>query len=177
MSTALAEQTATQDVEYRNPFGWPTRATDRLLGESVYRPLGDPAESIAERLVMLAHLGFNADVWAKGPDRLKRYWPGFRERIEDATNSPNVVEMWGRLVSELNALDLRREELRHDRILLCRPKSLPVTPVQDSDVLYVLRAQHHDLVDRTQMWAVERRRAYRTGVQIVDGGNDLDLSV
>ena len=39
-----------------NPYGWPTPLTDEMLTDSLLPPLPTPEESIAERLVMLAHL-------------------------------------------------------------------------------------------------------------------------
>lgn len=158
---------------YANSYGWDLPATDRLLDESPYRPLEDPAENLAERLLMLAHLGFNQEVWGADTGRLGNYWNAYAERIASACNNPTVVTMWDDLIDQLRAVTLRREPLRYEQSLLVRPATLPMTPVADADVLTVIRTQSHDLVNRVRMWVAARADAARLRPQTLDA--DLDI--
>lgn len=142
-----------------NPFGWHLPETDALLATSPYAPLPDPAENIAERLVMLGHLAFNVDVWGANPQRLARYWEGYGERIEGATNVPTVSTWWDRLMRDLSGVPLRSIPLIHEKNLLCRPTALPTTVVTDPAVLTVLRTHTLELRDRARVWARIRREA------------------
>ena len=135
-----------------NPFGWPLPLTDKMLDdESPYASFQDPAQNIAERLIMLGHLGFNAS------SRADRYWPGFRERAEAATNNPDVAAWWGAFMDEIVGQPLRSPMLMHEKNLLCHPTTLPGTQVEDQDVLLVLRQYSLDLTDRCRVWAKMRR--------------------
>lgn len=153
-----------------NPHGWHLPMTDQMLEvESPYRPLADPAESVAERLVMLAHLSFKSSVWST---RLDRYWAAFGEHVEGSTNQPTVAEWWEALMRDLPGDMLRSPLLLHEKNLLCRPAVLPVTPVLDADVLMVLRTHPLEMRDRTRLWAKFRREA-RVAVA-ADEADDLD---
>lgn len=138
-----------------NAWGWPLPSTDALLADSPYEPLDGAGENIAERLVMLAHLGYNPKVWS---GRLDRYWDGFAERIEGACNTPTVAGFWAQLTDDLAAESLHLGPLLHEKNLLCHPAQL-TPPVEDADVLAALRAFPRDLVDRARMWSKVRRDA------------------
>lgn len=138
-----------------NQFGWPLPLTDKMLeDESPYAAFQDPAQNIAERLIMLGHLGFNASIWSSRADR---YWPGFRERAEAATNNPDVASWWQGFMDEIIGQPLRSPMLLHEKNLLCHPATLPGTQVEDQDVLLILRQYSLDLTDRCRIWAKTRR--------------------
>lgn len=148
-----------------NPHGWTLPLTDSMLTEeSPYAPLDDPAESIAERLVMLAHLSFNSDVWGSHTGRAKRYWPAFGEHVEASTNNPDVAAWWCTLMSELPGVPLNSPMLLHEKNLLIHPTRLPVTQVEDAEVLMVLRNYALDLRDRARVW-VKVRQEIRSAAQ------------
>ena len=149
-----------------NEFGWFLPLTDHMLNaEMPYPPLSDPAQNIAERLVMLAHLSFNSRIWSPRRDR---YWPGFRERAEAATNNPDVATWWGTFIESIEGKPLRKVSLLHEKNLLCHPLTLPGTQVEDQDVLAVFRRYSMDLVDRARVW-VSVRRSLSKDVRIEDG--------
>lgn len=138
-----------------NQFGWPLPLTDHMLeNESPYASFTDPAQNIAERLIMLGHLSFNSTIWSR---RIDRYWPGFRDRVEDATNCPDVAAWWDRFMSQIVGVPLRSSLLLHEKNLLCHPTTLPGTQVDDQDVLHVLRTYPLDLTDRCRIWVKMRR--------------------
>lgn len=141
----------------QNPFGWPTPVTDTMLTESLLPPLSTPEESVAERLAMLAHLSFDAEVWGAGTGRLPQYWTGFGNRMASATNEITVATWWEVLMHDLPGVAIRDLDVLHEKNLLIRPTSLPTTPVDDDDVLTVLRTHTLELRDRTRRWAKERR--------------------
>lgn len=141
-----------------NAWGWPLPATDSLFIDSPYEPLDNPGENIAERLVMIAHLSFNTDVWS---NRIDRYWDGLVERIEGACNTNTVAEFWQRLTDEMALVPLHAGDLLHEKNLLCRPATLS-TPVSDFAVLNPLRSYPRDIVDRTRMWNQYRKAAKAT---------------
>lgn len=141
-------------MAYRNPFGWPTPLTDDLLTISIIEPLATAPESIAERLVFLAHLSFDPSVWS---GRVSTYWTGLGNRILAATSEITVATWWEVLMIELPGLPLRDVDLLHEKNLLIRPATLPGTPVPDEDVLDVLRTHTLELRDRTRRWAKDRR--------------------
>lgn len=148
-----------------NQFGWPLPLTDKLLeDESPYASFQDPAQNIAERLVMLGHLSFNAAVWSS---RLDRYWIGFRERAEAATNNPDVASWWGSFSDQIVAAPLKSTMLLHEKNLLCHPTTLPGTQVDDQDVLLVLRQYSLDLTDRCRIW-VKTRKNLRAQDRVLD---------
>ena len=141
-----------------NPFGWPLPMTDKMLeDESPYASFEDPAQNIAERLIMLGHLSFNASVWSSSKGRIERYWPGFRERVEAATNNPDVASWWGTFIDQIAGEPLKSPMLLHEKNLLCHPTTLPGTQVDDQDVLLVLRQYSLDLTDRCRIWVKTRR--------------------
>lgn len=153
-----------------NPYGWHLPVTDAMVqDESPYRPLDDPAENAAERLVMLAHLSFDSSVWST---RLDRYWAAFGEHVEASTNQPSVSAWWGALMRDLPGTMLRSPLLLHEKNLLCRPAVLPGTAVADEAVLMVLRVNTLELRDRTRLWAKVRRET-----RVVDTAAADDLAV
>ena len=125
-----------------------------LEDESPYASFQDPAQNIAERLVMLGHLAYNASIWSS---RLGRYWPGFSERVEASTNNPDVASWWGAFMDQIVGLPLKSTMLLHEKNLLCHPTTLPGTQVEDQDVLLILRQYPLDLTDRCRIWAKMRR--------------------
>lgn len=140
-----------------NPFGWPTPLTDEMLQDSLLPPLPTPEESIAERLVMLAHLSFDSSVWGSNSGRIGQYWTAFGNRIESSTNEIAVATWWEVLMKDLPGVPLRDLDILHEKNLLIRPAMLPSTPVEDDEVLTVLRTHTLELRDRTRRWAKERR--------------------
>lgn len=141
-----------------NIFGWHLPLTDLMLDEeSPYAPLDDPAENIAERLVMLAHLSFDASVWGGHTGRTGRYWTALGEHIEASTNNASLAGWWSSLMRDLPGVPLRLTTLLHEKNLLCRPTRLPTTQVGDDQVLMVLRVHTLDLRDRVRVWAKVRR--------------------
>lgn len=139
-----------------NAFGWPLPVTDDLLAISPYMPLADPAENVAERLVILAHLSFDTKVWST---RLDRYWAAFGEHVEASTNQPTVRGWWSALMRDMPGVMLRSPLYLHEKNLLIRPALLPGTSVADADVLRVLREDFLELRDRTRLWAKVRRES------------------
>ena len=141
-----------------NNFGWNLPLTDLMLNEeSPYAPLDDPAENIAERLVMLAHLSFDPSVWGGHTGRNGRYWSAFGEHLEAATNNATLAAWWSALMRDLPGTPIRLTRLLHEKNLLCRPTRLPATTVPDEAVLMVLRVHTLDLRDRARVWAKVRR--------------------
>lgn len=151
-----------------NPYGWNLPLTDDMLDTSPYAPLDSPEQNIAERLVMLAHLSYDSKVWGS---RLPRYWGAFAEHVESSTNNPDVASWWGALERSMPLADIRNTMLVHEKNLLCHPTKLPGTPVQDGDVLMVLRTYTSDLKDRTRVWAKVRRDARKALEEL--GEDDL----
>jgi len=142
-----------------NAWGWELPFTDRLLDVSPYAPLENPAENIAERLVMLAHISYDASVWGS---RIDRYWEALLERIEGAVNAPDVKTFWQYLNDEMPLQPLRIGQPLHEKNQLVRPTSLSL-PVEDRLVLLALRQYPRDLVDRSRMWNTARRAAASEG--------------
>lgn len=142
-----------------NPYGWPLPFTDDMLySESPYAPLPAPEQNVAERLVFIAHRGFNKDVWGLDKGRLDRYWAAFRERIEGCAYTADVASWWDAFMRDMPLRDrLPRHELTHEKNLLVHPMALPGVQVPDGDVLNVFRTYSYDLRDRCQMWVRERR--------------------
>lgn len=149
-----------------NPYGWPTPVTDDMLSEALLAPLPTPAESIAERLVMLAHLSFDTSMWGPTSGRLAGYWVAFGNRIEVATSEITVATWWETLMRELPGVPIRDSDTLHEKNLLIRPEQLPGTPVPDEDVLTILRTHPLELRDRTRRWAKERRELRATEAAI-----------
>lgn len=145
-----------------NPYGWPTPVTDEMLSDALLAPLPTPAESIAERLVMLAHLSFDSSVWGISTGRLGGYWLAFGNRIEVATSEITVATWWETLMRELPGVAIRNPDTLHEKNLLIRPEQLPGVPVPDEDVLTILRTHPLELRDRTRRWAKERRELRAT---------------
>lgn len=137
-------------------------ATTRLLSEYPYPQLPDPAENVAERLVALVHSGYNRDVWAVSPERLKRYWTAFSEHCEGSANTNRVSVWWTQVTEGLVIPPLNDPEFLHEKNLLLSPSTLS-TPVQDQEVLQVFRQQTPYLVDRARMWVRTRRAAKTQG--------------
>lgn len=143
--------------QHTNAYGWPTPLTDEMLTDSLLPPLPTPEESIAERLVMLAHLCFDSSVWGGNTGRISGYWTALGNRVESSTNEITVATWWEVLMKDLPGLPLKDIDLLHEKNLLIRPAQLPGTPVEDDEVLTVLRTHTLELRDRTRRWAKERR--------------------
>lgn len=141
-----------------------------LEDESPYASFQDPAQNIAERLIMLGHLSFNSAIWSS---RIERYWPGFRERAEAATNNPDVASWWGSFMDQIVGQPLKSSMLLHEKNLLCHPATLPGTQVDDQDVLLVLRQYSLDLTDRCRIW-VKTRRELRATERVEDTPEEGD---
>lgn len=157
---------------YLNPYGWHLPITDAMLEESPYLPLDDPAQNIAERLVMLAHRSFNTKVWATSPDRIKAYWDGFGARIQGCANKADLVSWWFDLGEQMSLAPFRDALILHEKNLLLHPTKLPTTQVDDQDVLELLRGHYAlDIRDRTRLWAKVRRDAREARIA---EANDLD---
>lgn len=155
-----------------NPYGWPTPITDEMLTESLLPPLPTPAESIAERLVMLAHLSFDPSVWGGSTGRISGYWVALGNRVESSTNEITVATWWEVLMKDLPGVPLKDLDLLHEKNLLIRPEQLPGTPVDDDEVLTVLRTHTLELRDRTRRWAKERRDLRATEATITEDEED-----
>lgn len=157
---------------YTNPFGWPTPLTDEMLAESLLPPLPTPEESIAERLVMLAHLSFDSSMWGSSSGRIGQYWTAFGNRIESSTNEITVATWWEVLMNDLPGVPLRDLDILHEKNLLIRPSMLPGTPVEDDEVLTILRTHTLELRDRTRRWAKERRELRATELATAEEDED-----
>lgn len=151
-----------------NPYGWPTPLTDEMLTDSLLPPLPTPEESIAERLVMLAHLTFDASVWGGNTGRISGYWTALGNRVESSTTEITVATWWEVLMKDLPGVALKDIDLLHEKNLLIRPTQLPGTPVDDDEVLTVLRTHTLELRDRTRRWAKERRDLRATEAAIAE---------
>lgn len=158
------------------PIGrWPLPITDAMLEESPYRPLDDPAESVAERLFMLAHLAFDANVWGVGTGRLPRYWEKLGEHADAACSQPTVATWWEQVMRELPGVALTHTGILHEKNLLIRPANLhPAVP--DEDVMAIFRTHALELRDRTKLWAKTRRenRSSRAETPVVDDTEVID---
>lgn len=165
--------------EHENPFGWTLPVTDLMLyDESPYVPLVDPAQNIAERLVMLAHLCFSNKVWGVHTGRMGRYWDALGEHIEGCANSnPDLASWWGHLMRDLPGEALKHKPLLHEKNLLCRPMSLPGTQVADQDVLMALRTYNYDLRDRARMWAQMRREMRSKARAAIEAEGEVDTGL
>lgn len=172
-------------MTWTNPFGWHLPLSDAMLAdECAYVPLGlpndergapaNPAESIAERLIMFAHLAFNIDVWGSKTGRAGRYWEAFGEHIEAATNQPTLAAWWDSLMRDLPGRMLRSTALTHEKNMLIRPRNLPGTWAHDEDVLMVIRMYPLELRDRTRSWAKHRRELRSQAVREAEEHPDLD---
>lgn len=137
-----------------NRWDWPLPATDAMLDESRYKPLDEPSENIAERLVMLGHLTFNSRIWST---RLDAYWTAYTNHIRSSANVADVAHWWCTLMGRMVGTPLGATSLLHEKNLLVRPTSLPETAVPDEDVLMHFRTYALDLVDRTRIWVRDRR--------------------
>lgn len=157
-------------MSYQNPFGWTLPETDAMLDEAPAAPLDDPAHSIAERLVMLAHRSFNDKVWGQSTGRLPFYWERFGQHLEGSTNNRDVAAWWGAMMGAIQGSPLWSTAVLHEKNLLCHPMMLPSTPVPDQHVLATLRTYHLDLRDRCRVWAKVRRDLRATAIIDDKGG-------
>lgn len=147
-------------TEPDNPFGWPLPETDALLRDHPEPPLTDPAESLAERLFLLAHKSFSMEVWGGASGRLPKYWDAFADRTESATRNPNVARWWDTVMRMLPGVPLRSIALVHEKNLMIRPSTLTPLAVDDQDVLMVIQGNTLELRDRTRVW-VSAQQALR----------------
>lgn len=138
-------------------YGWYLPKTDAMLNEMPYAPLDPPAHNIAERLVLIGHRAFNADVWGSMTGRAERYWPAFGDYLHYATANPDLPTWWAAFMDGIRGVPLRNIALLHEKNLLCHPTKLPGTQVDDQEVLDAIRTYHADLRDRCRVWVRTRR--------------------
>ena len=138
-------------------------ATTTLLRhyEAPLEPLDDVAESVAERLVTIAHLCFNPDVWGSSKGRSYNYWRALCQRLESAANEGTLPGWWERLAASEGGMSLRpvRRTLLAEKCALVRPTLLTGGTCTDTDVLEVFREYPTDLADRCQAWNRSRKAA------------------
>lgn len=160
-------------TEPLNPFGWDLPMTDRMLyEESPYAPLSDPAQNLAERLVMLTHTAYNKTIWLPRP---KRYWEAFGSHVAASANSADLPAFWKSVMEGMGGAPIRSTLLLHEKNLICRPTTLPGTQVEDQEVLTALSVYWMDLRDRARMW-VKTRREMRASL-LVDGVEDAEVEL
>lgn len=123
-----------------------------------YTPLQDPAENLAERLILLTHIPRNRDVWNVSTERRNRYWAAYKENCEGSANT-NRVSIWWVLINEGMAITpLIDETYLHEVNLLLNPTALSI-PVEDQDILQVFRQQTPYLANRVSIWSRARGKA------------------
>lgn len=154
-----------QTTEAGTPARWGLVTVQGLLDLSPYAPLEEPAEAVAERLVILAHLTMNRDVWAG--DRLPRYWGAFTAAVQGAALSGSCVDWWCKFVATMSGVPLGASGLLDEKNRLVRPRLLD-PPVDDMLVLRILDEWAVDLTDRTRMWVRNRRQGAASAVQVWD---------
>lgn len=159
------------EEQWVNPFGWHLPMTDQMLADGAFVPLSEPHESVAERLYMLAHLAFDVKVWGT-PERSKNYWPAFGDRLDAATTQPDIPGWWNEVMETLPGVPLRRVALLTEKCILMHPATLPGTPVQDMDVLEVIRRCGQDFRDRTRVWAHLRRQRRAEALEALEAEDD-----
>lgn len=130
--------------------------TTKLLASSPYERLADPAADIAERLIALTHIGFNASVWAVSPERRKRYWSAFSEHVVGSANTNKVSIWWSQVQEGMVTVPMNDLPHLHEKNLLLNPSALQV-PATDQEVLQVFRTQSDYLLDRARVWVAVRR--------------------
>lgn len=114
-------------------------------------PAVSEAESIAERLVLLAHYGADFEVW--GGARRVRYWDALAERVKAATYAgPTLADWWERMAVSLPTSPRDARERADVAGLLAYP--IP------REVLKVLRSQTAVTVLRVRVIAEHRRAAW-----------------
>lgn len=137
--------------------------TSALLEEYPYTPFDDPARNVAERLIALAHIGFNGDVWGASPDRIKRYWVAFNENIQGSANTNSLSIWWSKMTEGMVTKSITDTAYLHEKNLLLDPKNLSIS-VSDQAVLQIFRQETDYLIDRARMW-VRVRQAKRKAAQ------------
>src|SRR5690625_2018454 len=131
--------------------------TNTLLEGYPYSAFDNPAENIAERLIILAHLTYNAEVWGKTPERRKRYWKAFLENVEGGANTNRLSVWWKQFRDGMASRPLNNPDYLHEKNLLLDPTHLS-TEVEDREVLDILREQAPYLVDRARFWVRTRSK-------------------
>lgn len=132
---------------------WGLVAVQALVDASPYEDLADDAQAVAERLLMLAHLTMNPQIWST---RLDRYWGAFTDAAQGAAMSATCVDFWCKLTSTMGGVPLAGTGLLHEKNLLVRPALLD-PPVADRAVLGVVDTWCLDLVDRVRVWVRVRK--------------------
>lgn len=135
--------------------------TNAVIDAYPYTPFDDPARNLAERLIALGHLGFNRDVWASSPERIKRYWVAYNEHIKGSANTNRLSTWWSQVTEGMVIQPFIKPEYLHEKNLLLSPEHLS-TPVEEQDVLSVFRTDSDYLIDRARMWAKVRRDTKNT---------------
>lgn len=137
------------------PYVWENLpVTDQMLTESAVRPLPEPAESVAERLVFLAHMHFNPNEWSSRTSRIGRYWGAFQENVEAAATAADCAGWW----EEMRTYMLVRETLDKyltEKEALTHPTLLSPA-VDDRAVLDNLARYPTTFVDRCRIWRTTR---------------------
>lgn len=144
-------------MESAPPYLWDgLDVTDSMLRETLVSPLPDPAASIAERLVMMAHRHLNPVEWSwtRSSNRAMRYWSALAENVEAAAHSRDCATWWEEMSNymllrpTMGPIAAEKDRLTHPRLL---------TPsVEDRDVMDYLRRSPTGLVDRARIWSTSR---------------------
>lgn len=143
------------------------KITSELLSLSPYEQFENPAHNLAERLVVLGHLSFNADVWAASPDRIKRYWKAYAENIEGSANTNRLSVWWQQMTEGMACKPLNDIKYLNEKNLLLDPTHLQPS-TEESDVLEVFRRETGYLIDRTRVWVAARRESKKAMLPDVD---------
>lgn len=129
--------------------------TQALRDKSPYPPFDDPNYEVAERLVILAHLTFNRDIWGVSEKRLKRYWEASLEHIRGSANTAHLSTWWQNYIEEMGGMKLTTDYL-HEKNLLVEPQHL-TPPADPAVVLRIFRQEAPYLVDRARVWNKARK--------------------
>lgn len=117
-------------------------------GEGVTSPLlaGSPldrldeASEVAERLILLVHLGRDFTIWGKRP---ARYWKALTDHVRTGTYAgPGLEDWWGRVCSRMQSEPRSAEARGEVAELLTYPNHRAVLEVlRDRSAVLVLRVQ------------------------------------
>lgn len=108
-------------------------------------------ESVAERLVLLAHYGADFTIW--GEKRRVRYWDALAERVKAATFAgPRLADWWERMSHDLPTAPRNAAERADVAALLATPDG--------SVVVKILRKYADVLVLRVRVIAETRRATW-----------------
>lgn len=113
-------------------------------------------ESVAERLVLLAHYGADFTVW--GEKRRARYWDALAERVKAATFAgPTLADWWNQIGRDLPTAPRNARERADVAALLAFPDGRAV--------VRILRRYADVLVLRARVVAETRRALWDEGQQ------------